>query len=278
MIVDAHQHFWKYNPVRDAWIGKDMKVLQADFMPYDLLRELEENGVDGSIAVQADQSETETAFLVGLADRNDFIKAVVGWADLCSPFLPERLSFYAGCPKLKGFRHIVQAEPDDAFLLREDFCRGIGLLQQYNFTYDILIYPRQLPAAIRFVQRFPGQKFVIDHIAKPLIKDGSMEPWASGIKEIARQENVYCKLSGMVTETGKSNPAPEIFRPYLDVVFEAFGPHRLLFGSDWPVCLLNAEYSKVKEILSDYIRKLSSDEQERIMGKNAIGFYNISNS
>lgn len=275
MLIDAHQHFWKYDPIRDAWISDDMQAIRADFLPYDLLRELNENGMDGSIAVQADQSETETAFLIGLADRNDFIKGVVGWVDLRSPYLPERLSFYATCPKLKGFRHIVQAEPDDEFLLREDFCRGIGLLRQYNFTYDMLIYPRQLPAAIRFVQKFPDQLFVIDHLAKPAIGDGLMEPWAAGIKEMARQENVYCKVSGMVTEAARGRISLEVFKPYLDLVFEAFGAGRLMFGSDWPVCLVQAEYRTVKDIVTGYLRQFSEEERGKVFGENAIKFYQL---
>src|SRR5690348_12253724 len=230
MSIDSHHHLWKYNSVRHTWITAEMKQIRTDFMPYDLLKELEENSMDGSIAVQADQSETETGFLIGWADRSNFIKGVVGWVDLRGKYLPERLDFYARCPKLKGFRHIVQAEPDDNFLLREDFCRGIGLLKQYNFTYDILIYPRQLPAAIQFVQKFPEQKFVIDHLAKPLIKDKMLEPWALQMKEIAKNPNVCCKVSGLVTEADWKTWKPEDFKPYLDVVFEAFGTGRLMFG------------------------------------------------
>ncbi len=275
MPLDSHNHLWKYNPVRDAWITPEMKRIRTDFMPYDLLKELGENSIDGSILVQADQSETETGFLTGWADRSDFIRAVVGWVDLRSNYLPERLDFYARCPKLKGFRHIVQAEPDDNFLLREDFCRGIGLLKQYNFTYDIVIYPRQLPAAIQFVQKFPEQKFVIDHIAKPLIKDKVLEPWASQMKEIAKYANVYCKVSGLVTEADWKTWKPEDFKPYLDVVFEAFGTARLMFGSDWPVCLLAADYAAVKSILTNYISGLTVPDRLKIMGENAAAFYGI---
>lgn len=275
MSIDSHNHLWKYNPVRDTWITAEMKQIRTDFMPYDLLKELEENNMDGSIAVQADQSETETGFLIGWADRSNFIKGVVGWVDLRGKYLPERLDFYARCPKLKGFRHIVQAEPDDNFLLREDFCRGIGLLKQYNFTYDILVYPRQLPAAIQFVQKFPEQKFVIDHLAKPLIKDKVLEPWASQMKEIAKNPNVCCKVSGLVTEANWKTWKPEDFKPYLDVVFEVFGTDRLMFGSDWPVCLLAADYATVKNILTDYISGLTAPDRAKIMGGNAEAFYGI---
>ncbi len=273
--IDSHHHLWKYNPVRDAWITAEMKQIRTDFMPYDLLKELGENSMDGSIAVQADQSETETGFLTGWADRSDFIKGVVGWVDLRGRYLPERLDFYSNCSKLKGFRHIVQAEPDDNFLLGEDFCRGIGLLKQYNFTYDILIYPRQLPAAIQFVQKFPEQKFVIDHLGKPLIKDKVLEPWASQMKEIAKSPNVYCKISGLVTEADWKTWKPEDFKPYLDLVFEAFGTGRLMFGSDWPVCLLAADYAAVKSILTDYISGLTAPDRAKIMGGNAAAFYSI---
>lgn len=275
MSIDSHNHLWKYNPVRDTWITAEMKQIRTDFMPYDLLKELEENNMDGSIAVQADQSETETGFLIGWADRSNFIKGVVGWVDLRGKYLAERLDFYARCPKLKGFRHIVQAEPDDNFLLREDFCRGIGLLKQYNFTYDILVYPRQLPAAIQFVQKFPEQKFVIDHLAKPLIKDKVLEPWASQMKEIAKNPNVCCKVSGLVTEANWKTWKPEDFKPYLDVVFEAFGTDRLMFGSDWPVCLLAADYAAVKNILTDYTSGLTAPDRAKIMGGNAEAFYGI---
>lgn len=276
IIIDSHQHFWNYDQVRDAWITEDMRVIRTNFTPYDLYRELKDNQVDGCVAVQADQSETETAFLTDIAERNDFVKGVVGWVDLRGKFLEQRLEFYRGTTtKVKGFRHIVQGEPDDQFLLQQDFCDGIGLLKNYGFTYDILIYPKQLPAAIEFVAKFPEQKFVLDHIAKPDIKGKKTEPWAAQIKEIARYENVFCKVSGMVTEADWKYWRPEDLKPFLDIVFEAFGPGRLMFGSDWPVCLVAATYFKVKGVITDYLEQFTREEQDAVMGQNAIAFYNL---
>lgn len=279
MTIDAHQHFWNYDPVRDAWITEDMQVIQADFTPNDLLREFKENGIDGSVVVQADASENETAFLVDLARQNDFIKGVVGWVDFTSEKVGERLDFYKKtAPEIKGFRHLVQSEPDDDFLLGVDFCRGISLLKAYDYSYDILIYPKHLPAAARFVERFPDQKFVIDHIAKPDIKAKEIEPWAAQMRIVAQQPNVYCKISGMVTEADWKNWKPEDLKPYLDVVFAAFGPERLMFGSDWPVCLVAAKYQEVKRVVTDYLQSFGGKEQEDVMGGNAIQFYNLDHS
>lgn len=274
--IDSHQHFWNYNPVRDAWITDDMRTIRTNFTPYDLLRELKENGMDGSVAVQADTSENETTFLVDIAERHDFVKGVVGWVDLCSEFAEERLGFYhRTSKKIKGFRHVVQAEPDDNFLLRDDFGRGISLLKKYNFTYDILIYPKQLSAAIRFAEKFPEQPFVIDHIAKPDIKNKKTEPWASQMKEMAQFPHVYCKVSGMVTEANWKTWTPDDLKPYLDIVFEAFGTKRLMFGSDWPVCLVAGTYSKVKKVIMDYIQQFDVNAQNDVMGNNAISFYHL---
>jgi L-fuconolactonase len=279
MRIDAHQHFWNFDPVRDAWITEEMRVIRTNFTPYDLLRELRENGMDGSIAVQADASENETSFLADIADRHDFVKGVVGWVDFKSRYLDSRLEFYhRTAPCVKGFRHIVQAEPDDMFLMGEEFCRGISRLRNYGYTYDILIYPRQLPAAIRFVEKFPDQKFVIDHLAKPDIRNGKMEPWAALIREIATCPNVYCKVSGMVTEADWKKWRPEDFRPYLDVVFEAFGTARLMFGSDWPVCLVAGGYARVKDIITGYMKSFPEQEQQAVMGNNAVLFYNLNDA
>lgn len=275
-MIDAHQHFWNYDPERDAWITEEMKAIRKDFTPDDLLHELKANDMDGSVLVQADPSENETAFLVGLAEKYEFIKGVLGWVDLTNPNAGERLDFYKkSAPKIKGFRHVVQSEPDDNFLLREDFCNGVSRLKDFDFTYDILIYPRQLPAAIRFVEKFPDQKFVIDHIAKPNIKEGITEPWATHIKEIAKHPNVHCKISGMVTEANWDTWDADTINPYLDVVFEAFGAGRLMFGSDWPVCLVAAQYSQVKKLVTDYLQIFSNDDQQDVMGGNAVKFYHL---
>ncbi|GAA0542143.1 amidohydrolase family protein [Chitinophaga japonensis] len=275
MIIDSHQHFWQYHPVKDAWITDDMKVIQRDFLPPDLQPVLEQNGVDGCVAVQADQSETETQFLLDLAAAHPFIKGVVGWTDLRAPDLATKLERYAGAGKLKGFRHIVQGEPDPDFLLREDFCKGVQALASYDFTYDILIYPIQLPAAEKFVQRFPLQRLVIDHMAKPYCKTGDIAEWEKSMRAIAQSPNVYCKISGLVTEADWQRWQPADFAPYLDVVLDAFGPQRLMYGSDWPVCLVAAEYAQVKGIVTDYISRLGAAEQAAIMGGNATAFYKL---
>lgn len=273
--IDSHQHFWKYHPVKDAWITDDMKVIQRDFLPEDLKPLLLENGIDGCIAVQADQSEAETNFLLELAQNNDFIKGVVGWVDFRNPNLESRLNHFSQFDKLKGFRHIVQAEPKDDFLLNADFCNGIAQLEQYNFTYDILILPKHLPFALEFVKRFPNQKFVIDHLAKPNLKQNDFSDWEKGIRAIAQCDNVYCKVSGLVTEAHWNNWTESDFRYCLDVATEAFGINRLLFGSDWPVSLLSASYKQSFDIKEHYFSRFSSEEQERVWGINAIEFYKL---
>src|SRR5256885_2004156 len=258
MIIDAHQHFWNYDPTRDSWITGEMSVLKRNFSPGDLASELLTSGVDASIAVQADQSENETLFLLDLANRHERIAGVVGWVDLCSPQLAERLQFFSQFPKLCGFRHIAQAEPDDRFLIRDDFIKGVAQLCEFGFTYDVLIYPKQLPAALELVAKLPDQPFVIDHLAKPEIKLKKIEPWAAHMRAIAQNKNVYCKLSGMVTEADWRHWKPDDFKPYLDIVFDAFGPGRLMFGSDWPVCLLDASYAQVKQIVENYLATCSA--------------------
>jgi L-fuconolactonase len=277
MNIDAHQHFWKYNAQRDRWITDEMSRLQRDFLPEHLISELRANEIDRCIAVQTDQSEEETAFLLNLAGRSDsMIEAVVGWLDLSSPQLPERLAHFTQFQKLRGLRHIVQSEPDDRFMLRPDFCRGIAKLKDFDLTFDILIYPRQLLSAIELVQKFPDQKFVLDHLAKPLIRTHEIEPWAKQIRILASNRNVYCKLSGLVTEANWANWRAADFDPYLDVAFDAFGADRLLFGSDWPVCLLAASYRQVCEIIEQYITRFQIDSQAKIFGLNAIHFYGLS--
>ena len=275
MRIDSHQHFWRYDPGRDGWITEEMAVLKRDFLPKELIQRMREAGVDRTIAVQADQSETETHFLIDLAEENSAIAGVVGWVNLLDKNIDERLECFSRHTKLRGFRHIVQAEHDDRFMMREDFLRGVAALARHNFTYDILIYARQLPAAVKFVRRFPAQKFVLDHLAKPSIKAGEIDAWANNIRALARNRNVYCKLSGFVTEANWTNWNAETLRPYLDVAFEAFGTDRLMFGSDWPVCLLAASYSQVKEVIENYTRDFSPSEKENIFGLNAARFYGL---
>ena len=275
MKIDSHQHFWNYNPVKDAWISDDMKVIQQDFMPADLLPILQENSIDGCIAVQADQSEEETHFLLQLAQDNNFIKGVVGWVDFRANNIAERLQYFSQFKKLKGFRHIVQAEAEDDFLLRDDFCNGIAQLEKYNFTYDILIQPKHLHYAAAFVKCFPKQYFVIDHLAKPDFKENDFSNWELGIAELATYKNVYCKVSGMVTEADWNNWKAEDFKYCLDVLVDNFGIDRLMFGSDWPVSLLAASYEQSSAIVKDYFSKFSKEDQDKIWGGNAIKFYNL---
>ena len=275
MNIDSHQHFWRYDAVRDAWITDAMAVLQRDFLPEHLAAELTANAMDASVAVQADQSETETMLLLDFAKKNERIVGVVGWVDLRSPNLAERLEYFSRFPQLRGFRHIAQAEPDDRFLVREDFVRGVAQLRTFGFTYDILAYPKQLPAAIELVARLPEQRFVIDHLAKPEIKSGKTEPWAAYMRKIAHHQNVFCKVSGLVTEGDWKHWKPDDFRPYLDVLFDAFGPNRLMFGSDWPVCLLAGTYRQVKQLVETYVKDFSQADREKIFGGNAALFYGL---
>ncbi len=275
MIIDSHQHFWNYEPKKHEWIDESMKVIRRDFLSSDLKEVYNENGIDGCVAVQADQTTIETDFLIKLSKENPFIKGVVGWVDLRSKAIESKLEAYADVEVLKGFRHVVQGEPDHNFLLRPDFVNGIKALEKNNYAYDILIFPHQLVATLEFVKQFPNMRFVIDHSAKPYIKDGFYDGWAALMKEVAKQENVYCKVSGMITEADFNTWTPAQINPYLSLVFEAFGTDRVMFGSDWPVCLVAGSYSKVKELITSFIADLSSDEQAKVMGQNAIKFYNL---
>jgi L-fuconolactonase len=275
MKIDSHQHLWRYNSARDAWITDEMAALKRDFLPEKFAAECAANGIDASVAVQADQSEDETNFLLELAKRNDRIAGVVGWVDLLSPRVAERLEHFSHFEKLRGFRHIAQAERDDRFLARDAFVKGVAQLRQFGFTYDILVYARQLPAAIELVSRLPEQRFVIDHLGKPEIKAKTTEPWAAHLKEIARTTNVFCKVSGMVSEADWRNWKPEDFKPYLDVVFEAFGTDRVMFGSDWPVCLVAGSYRQVKQLVEDYLKGYSEADKDKIFGGTAARFYGL---
>ena len=273
--IDAHNHFWKFDPIRDSWINDDMKVIQKDFLPPDLEIILERNNFDGCVVVQSDQSEEENAFQLKNAEEFDFIKGIVGWVDLQSENVEERLQYYSQFKKLKGFRHVLQGEPVRDMMLKPAFLNGISYLKQYNFTYDILIFPDQLQYIPAFVSQFPGQPFVIDHIAKPNIKERKIDDWKKDIETVAKFENVYCKISGMVTEADWKNWTKEDFAPYMDVIFEAFGTGRIMFGSDWPVCLVAASYEEVVGIVEDHFSSYSKDEQEKIFTGNATKFYKL---
>lgn len=274
MKIDSHQHFWLYEPIRDAWITDDMRTIQRDFMPADLGPILAYNQLSGCVAVQADQSEDETHFLLELADRYVFIKGVVGWIDLQAENVVERLSYFSQFKRLRGFRHIVQGE-EVGFLERPEFLQGIKALHQYGFTYDVLVKPHQLAATIEFIKRFPNQLFVIDHMAKPYIEKGITVPWAEQMRALAAFDNVYCKLSGMVTEADWMRWQASDFTFYVQHLLDVFGPQRLMFGSDWPVCTLAARYEQVLDLLSEQLNLLSESEKEAIWGGNAIRFYGL---
>jgi L-fuconolactonase len=273
--IDSHQHFWKFDPVRDSWIDESMSVIQYDFLPEDLKPILDKFDIDGCVAVQADQSETETGFLLNLAKNHDFVKGVVGWVDLQADNIKERLDYYSHHAKIKGFRHVLQGEPDRALMLNPQFMAGIDALKGHDYTYDILIYPDQLGYTQQFVKAFPDQRFVIDHIAKPDIKNKNIEKWAKGIKAIAKYGNVWCKVSGMITEADWQNWVLIDFKPYLDVIFGTFGPKRVMFGSDWPVCNVAGGYNQMLSVVQHYVSKLSVDEQTRFWGLNAVEFYKL---
>ena len=276
MKIDSHQHYWHFNTADYGWMGENMSAIKRDFLPEDLLPELTSIGFDGSVAVQARQTLEETNWLLQLADENPHIKGVVGWIDLRSDNTEKQLAEFAKHPKAVGVRHVIHDEEDVNFILRPEFVRGVKLLENFGLTYDILIFPKHLQNTIQFVQQFsPEQTFVVDHIAKPLIKDGIISPWKEDIVELAKFPNVYCKVSGMVTEADWQNWTPENIRPYLDVIFEAFGTERVMIGSDWPVCLVAGKYNEVMQVVTDYISKFSRTDQEKIMGGNAVKAYKI---
>ena len=275
--IDSHQHFWRFDPIRDGWITDDMKVIQRNFMPADLLPVLQEAGIDGCVVVQSDSSEDENDFQLENAAAHDFIKGVVGWVNLWDVAIEQKLAYYRKFPKMKGFRHVLQGEADRASMLSPNFKRGISLLKQFGYTYDILIYPDQLGYTRDLVAAFPEQPFVLDHIAKPHIKDRLItDEWKAAIHALAAASpNIYCKISGMVTEADWKNWKPEHFRVYIDTVVAAFGMDRVMFGSDWPVCLVAASYQQVLQIVQDYFSTFSQDEQAAFFGGNAIKFYNL---
>ncbi len=275
MRIDAHQHFWLYNPEEYGWIDDSMFVIRRDFLPEDLVPELGQNGFDVSVAVQARQSLEETQWLLELADRSDKILGVVGWVDLCSSDVRSQLKRFAGNRKLIGIRHIVQSEPDERFLLRPGFLRGISQLEEFNLAYDILIYTKHLPVAAEFVNKFPRQRFVLDHLAKPPIREAKIEAWAEGIRRIADFPNVYCKLSGLVTEADWVGWNPEQIHPYIQTAIDAFGHDRLMIGSDWPVCLVAGSYRRVMNLIKDCIDGWPKEKRDSVLGENARRFWSL---
>lgn len=275
MKIDSHQHFWNYSAAEYPWIGPGMERLARDYRPADLATVAGAEGVEGSVAVQARQSLAESRWLLGLAEESPLIRGVVGWVDLRSEGVSTVLAELSTHGKFVGVRHVVQDEPDLRFLLGADFVRGVRQLCAFRLTYDLLLYPPQLPAAVELVGMLPEQPFVLDHLAKPRIKTGAIEAWRREIEALARHDNVCCKVSGMVTEATWRGWKATDFRPYLDVVLEAFSPERLMFGSDWPVCLLAGEYTEVVGIVSDFFSPLSTAEQDQIWGGTARRFYGL---
>lgn len=273
MRIDSHQHFWIYNRERDSWITDEMQVIQRNFLPADLKSVLQQHNIGGCVAVQADQSETETQFLIDQANQYNFIKGVVGWVDLRAENLESRLEFFQSIPVVKGFRHVVQGEAP-GFMLQPKFIRGIKSLGKYKYTYDVLIKEQQLEEALVFVTQVPDQRLVIDHIAKPKL-GGDLTYWRKHITAIAQHENVYCKLSGMVTEANWKAWHADDFKPYLDTIFDVFGSNRVMYGSDWPVCLVAARYEQQLQLVTDYIRSFTESEKQAIMGENTTRFYNL---
>ena len=275
MKLDAHQHFWQYHPVHHVWMGEAMQVLRRDYLPEELEPLLSAAGFDGSIAVQARQMPEETAWLLQLADTYSFIQGVVGWVDLCSSALAGQLARFAPHPKLVGVRHVIHDEPDDGFMLRPDFRHGISQLDGYGLTYDLLVFPKHLPAAAALAGEFPNQPFVLDHLGKPAIAAGLLSPWREDLRRLADLPNVFCKLSGMVTEAKWQQWHANDFHRYLDTVMNAFGPQRVMIGSDWPVCTLSGSYAATMNIVSGYFQQFSPADREAILGGNCARFYKI---
>ena len=275
MRIDAHQHFWQYHPVRDSWITEDMAVIQKDFLPHDLYPLLQQNGFDGCVLVQTDQSEEGNHFMLQLAEQASFIKGILAWVDLQAENIEERLAYYQSFRSIKGFRHVLQGEEDRSLMLRPAFKRGIAALKLFDYTYDILIFPDKLKYASELAASFPNQKFVLDHIAKPYIRERKMNGWKEDIQALAQHQNVWCKISGMVTEADWKDWKKEDFTPYIDVVVEAFGTNRIMYGSDWPVCLVAASYEEMLGIVQDYFSSFSQEEQNLFFGGNAARFYNL---
>ena len=275
MKIDSHQHFWNYNPREYTWMKDGMEILQRDFTPQDLATAQAEIGFDGSVAVQARMTLDETRWLLELAAQHETIRGVVGNDDLLSPQAGDQLDEFKDNPKCVGMRHVVHDEPDDHFMLRADFLNGLEELSRRDLAYDLLLFEKHLAVAIEVVSRFPNLRFVVDHISKPLIREGVLAPWDDHIRDLALFENVTCKLSGMVTEADWERWTPDDLEPYMSVVLEAFGPDRLMIGSDWPVCLVAGSYGSVMSVVIDFIARLSSDEQVRILGSTCWDVYGL---
>jgi L-fuconolactonase len=273
MGIDAHQHFWSYSEAEYPWIGKGTP-LQRDWLPGDLEAVAKPVGINGSVVVQARETIEESRWLLKLADESPFIKGVVGWVDLRSEKVAEDLASLSKNKKFVGVRHVVQSQAAD-FMLQPEFLRGIGELHAFDFSYDLLLFPKHVPSAIKVAEKFPHQRFVLDHIAKPIIRAGMMEPWKKDITELAKNKNVFCKISGMVTEAKMPGWKAADFRPYLGAVLAAFGEDRVMFGSDWPVCLLAGNYAEVHGLVADYFNQFAEATRQKFFGETAAKFYRL---
>lgn len=275
MRIDAHQHFWLFDPVKDSWITEEMAVIRRNFLPNDIGQILKDNNFDGVVAVQADQSHQETDFLVELSGVYKLIKAVVGWVDLRSEAIDEHLAHFKRSPIIKGFRHIVEGEVDPDFLHRDEFLRGIAALTKHQYTYDLLIRPRHYASTLKCVSVNPEQAFMLDHIAKPPIKTQEFDEWAAFIHDLAQYKNVHCKISGLATEADWKHWTLDHFTQYIAHVISCFGKDRVLFGSDWPVCLLAGSYEDSIRIVEDKLNDFTEAELKGFWGDNAVQFYSI---
>lgn len=275
MRIDAHHHYWQYDPQVHAWISEEMAPLRRSFLPSDLAPMLSQSEFSGAVLVQVMQEEAENEWFLELAAQHSFIRGVVGWVDLQAPDVAERLARFAAYPLFKGVRHQIQGEPDPGFMQRSAFRRGIRALEQAGLTYDFVILPHQIPEAIALANAFPNQRFVLDHLGKPPIRTGEWEMWAKQIMALGQRANVYAKVSGLVTEADWHTWQAADLKPYLQTALEAFGPDRLMFGSDWPVCLLAARYEDVLRVAEDFFASLSAEEQNKVFGLNAIHFYQL---
>ena len=274
-IIDTHHHFWNYSAKEYDWINDDMKAIRKDFLPVDLLKEIKAAGVDGAVSVQARQTVEESDWLLGMAEKNDFLKGVVGWVDLRGKGVDKDLERLAKHKKFKGVRHVVQGEPDDNFILGAAFNEGIKKLLKYDLRYDILILEKHLKPSIAFVDKHPKQVFILDHIAKPRIKERVLSPWRENMLELAKRPNVYCKISGMLTEADWKKWSAADLAPYFDTTLQAFGPKRLMLGSDWPVMLVAGKYKQWVEMVKQVVSRYSAAEQDRILSKNAVEAYKL---
>ena len=275
-MIDAHQHFWQVGRFDYPWMSSDLGVLYRDYLPYDLAPILKQNGVAQTVLVQASNSIAESRWLLELADANSFIAGVVGWVDLMSPDGEAQLNELSAHPKFKGVRHLVESEPEDDWLINPAVLSSLRRLATYGLSYDLLVHTRHLRHVPEVAESCPELRFVIDHLAKPPIAQNEIKEWARALKPVADYQNIHCKLSGLVTEANWSSWQTNDLRPFVDCVLELFGPERMMFGSDYPVCLLAASYDRVLDAFQELLKYLSDSDRDKIFSKNAAAFYRLS--